>query len=377
MRPLPAPTLDLTAQDSFTFDGGKPQIPWPESGQAALDVQGIGSFGSSGDQKPVPIASVAKVMTAYVILRDHPLKSGAEGPKIKIDQAAEDQSDAGDESTVNVYAGDSISQREALKAVLIASANNVARLLARWDAGSEKAFVEKMNAAAKDLGMTNTTYTDPSGLNNTTVSTAVDQVKLAKAAMKSPAFREVAAMMSYNDYKGVNHGNWNHLVGHNGVVGIKTGTTTSALGNLVFAAKKEVGGETRTIVGAVVRQPDVGGGILDAALDASDELIRAAQDTLQSSTILKKGSVVGYVDDGLGGRTPVVATKDVKAVGWGGLTVKLTFDADELPHAAKAGTKVGTLTVGDGGTSGAVKVPVALRDDLVEPGLSDKLTRLG
>ncbi|CAL9478159.1 D-alanyl-D-alanine carboxypeptidase [Streptomyces sp. enrichment culture] len=377
MRPLPAPTLDLTAQDSFTFEGGKPQIPWPDSGQAALDVQGIGSFGSSGDQKPVPIASVAKVMTAYVILRDHPLKSGAEGPKIKIDQAAEDQSDAGDESTVNVYAGDSISEREALKAVLIASANNVARLLARWDAGSEKAFVEKMNAAAKDLGMTNTTYTDPSGLNNTTVSTAVDQVKLAKEAMKSPAFREVAAMMSYNDYKGVNHGNWNHLVGHNGVVGIKTGTTTSALGNLVFAAKKEVGGETRTIVGAVVRQPDVGGGILDAALDASDELIRAAQDTLQSSTILKKGSVVGYVDDGLGGRTPVVATKDVKAVGWGGLTVKLTFEADEVPHAAKAGTKVGTLTVGDGGTSGAVKVPVALGEDLVEPGLSDKLTRLG
>ncbi|CAM5361231.1 D-alanyl-D-alanine carboxypeptidase [Streptomyces violaceorubidus] len=379
MRPLPAPTLDLTAQDSFTFDGGKPEIPWPSSGQAALDVQGIGSFGSSGDQKPVPIASVAKVMTAYVILRDHSLKSGADGPKIKIDQAAEDQSQAGQESTVNVTAGDSISQREALESILIASANNVARLLARWDAGSEKAFVAKMNAAAKDLGMTNTTYTDPSGLNNTTVSTAVDQVKLAKEAMKEPAFREVAAMMSYDDYKGVNHSNWNHLVGHNDVVGIKTGTTTSALGNLVFAAKKEVGGETRTIVGAVVRQPAGGADntILGAALDSSDKLIRAAQDTLKSSTILKKGSVVGYVDDGLGGRTPVVATQDVKAVGWAGLTVKLTFDADEVPHTAPAGTKVGTLTVGDGGTSGAVKVPVALRDDLAEPGLSAKLTRLG
>ncbi|MFE9706889.1 D-alanyl-D-alanine carboxypeptidase [Streptomyces sp. NPDC005930] len=378
MRPLPAPTLDLTAKDSFTFEGGKPEIPWPSSGQAALDVQGIGTFGSSGDQKPVPIASVAKVMTAYVILRDHPLKSGAEGPKIKIDQAAEEQSEAGDESTVHVYAGDSISQREALKAILIASANNVARLLARWDSGSEKGFVEKMNAAAKDLGMTNTTYTDPSGLNNTTVSTAVDQVKLAKEAMKEPAFREVATMMSYDDYKGANHGNWNQLVGHNDVVGIKTGTTTSALGNLVFAAKKEVGGETRTIVGAVVRQPATADkGILAAALDAGDQLIRAAQGTLKSSTIIEKGSVVGYVDDGLGGRTPVVATQDVKAVGWGGLTVKLTFDADEVPHTAKAGTKVGTLTVGDGGTSGAVKVPVALRDDLAEPGFSDKLTRLG
>nr|WP_185832405.1 D-alanyl-D-alanine carboxypeptidase [Streptomyces sp. WAC 04229] len=379
MRPLPAPTLDLTAEDSFTFEGGKPQIPWPSSGQAALDVQGIGTFGSSGDQKPVPIASVAKVMTAYVILREHPLKSGAEGPKIEIDQAAEDQSQAGQESTVNVFAGDSISQREALESILIASANNVARLLARWDAGSEKAFVEKMNATAEDLGMTNTTYTDPSGLNNTTVSTAVDQVKLAKAAMTEPAFREVAAMMSYDDYKGVNHSNWNHLVGHNDVVGIKTGTTTSALGNLVFAAKKDVDGETRTIVGAVVRQPAGGADntILGAALDSSDKLIRAAQDTLESSTIVKKGSVVGYVDDGLGGRTPVVATQDVKAVGWAGLTVKLTFKADEVPHTAKAGTKVGTLAVGDGGSSGAVKVPVALRDDLAEPGFTDKLTRVG
>ncbi len=379
MRPLPAPTLDLTAEDSFTFEGGKPQIPWPSSGQAALDVQGIGTFGSSGDQKPVPIASVAKVMTAYVILREHPLKSGAEGPKIEIDQAAEDQSQAGQESTVNVFAGDSISQREALESILIASANNVARLLARWDAGSEKAFVEKMNATAEDLGMTNTTYTDPSGLNNTTVSTAVDQVKLAKAAMTEPAFREVAAMMSYDDYKGVNHSNWNHLVGHNDVVGIKTGTTTSALGNLVFAAKKDVDGETRTIVGAVVRQPAGGADntILGAALDSSDKLIRAAQDTLESSTIVKKGSVVGYVDDGLGGRTPVVATQDVKAVGWAGLTVKLTFKADEVPHTAKAGTKVGTLAVGDGGSSGAVKVPVALRDDLAEPGFADKLTRVG
>ncbi|MFV0135285.1 serine hydrolase [Streptomyces sp. HMX87] len=379
MRPLPEPTLDLTAQESFTFEGGMPEIPWPASGQAALDVQGIGTFGSSGEQKPVPIASVAKVMTAYVILREHKLGSGEEGPKIAIDQAAEDQSQAGQESTVNVYAGDSISQREALESILIASANNVARLLARWDAGSEKAFVEKMNATAEELGMTNTTYTDPSGLDNTTVSTAVDQVKLAKAAMKEPAFREVAAMMSYDDYKGVNHSNWNHLVGHNGVVGIKTGTTTSALGNLVFAAKKEVGGETRTIIGAVVRQPAGGkdNTILGAALDSSDKLIRAAQDALESATILKKGDVVGYVDDGLGGRTPVVATQDVKAVGWPGLTVKLTFAADDVPHTAEAGTKVGTLTVGDGGTSGAVKVPVALQKDLVEPALADKLTRIG
>ncbi|MFE7860304.1 D-alanyl-D-alanine carboxypeptidase, partial [Streptomyces sp. NPDC057403] len=377
VRPLPAPTLDLTADESYTFGGGKADIPWPADGEGALDVQGIGSFGSSGAQKPVPIASVAKVMTTYLILRDHPLKG--DGAKIKVDQTAEEQATADGESTVQVKAGDTITQREALEGVLIASANNVARLLARWDAGSEKAFASKMNAAAKDLGMTNTTYTDPSGLQKTTVSTAADQVKLAKAAMKNPSFREIARMMEYTDYKGSKHSNWNRLVGYNGVIGIKTGTTTAAGGNLVFAAVKQVGGETRTIVGAVLGQGPGGSDntILSGALDAGDKLIRAAQGALKSATILKKGDVVGYVDDGLGGRTPVVITKDVSAVGWAGLKVKLSFVTDDLPHSAKAGTKVGTLTVGDGGTSGAVQVPVQLQKDLAEPGFTDKLTRIG
>jgi hypothetical protein len=102
----------------------------------------------------------------------------------------------------------------------------------------------------------------------------------------------------------------------------------------------------------------------------------AAQDAMKSAKILKKGDVVGYVDDQLGGHTPVVVTKDVSAVGWAGLKVKLSFAPDAVPHSAKAGTKVGTLTVGDG-SSGAVKVPVALQKDLAEPALTAKLTRLG
>jgi hypothetical protein len=73
----------------------------------------------------------------------------------------------------------------------------------------------------------------------------------------------------------------------------------------------------------------------------------------------------------------VVATKDVKAAGWAGLKVELDFKADAVPHEAKAGTKVGMLTVGDGGTAGAVQVPVALRTDLAEPAFTDRLTRIG
>ncbi|WP_019547220.1 D-alanyl-D-alanine carboxypeptidase [Streptomyces sulphureus] len=375
VRPLPDASLELTAAETYTFKGDEPSVPWPSEGQAVVDVSGLGSFGTHGEQKPVPIASVAKVMTAYVILRDHPVKKG-KGAVIPVDRKAE--KDAGlsaqNESTVEVKEGDKITQREAIDAIMIASANNVARLLARWDAGSEKAFVKKMNEAAKDLGMKNTTYTDPSGLKVETVSTAEDQVKLGKKVMEDSLFREVVRQPQYTDAKGEVQPNWNKLVPLDGVVGIKTGTTTHAGGNLLFAAEQEVGGTTQLVVGAVLGQYKPS--ILDTVLAESKKLIDTAQDSLESVKVLRKGDTVGYVDDQLGGKTPVVVAKDVEAVGWAGLKVHLDLDAakDGVPHEASAGDRVGELTAGEG--PGQVKVPVVLKEDLTEPGFGSKLTHL-
>ncbi|WP_259471056.1 D-alanyl-D-alanine carboxypeptidase, partial [Streptomyces sp. ZS0098] len=377
VRPLPAPTLALTAEDTYTFDGDQVKLPWPDEGQGWMSGDGIGTMDRFGEQKPVAIGSVAKTMTAYIILRDHPLKPGEEGPKIEVDAKAEEEGgyDKAGESTLNtVKAGDFLTEKQALSAVMIPSANNIARLLARWDAGSEEAFVKKMNDTAKELGMTNTTYTDPSGLKETTVSTAEDQTKLGIAAMRNPAMVAITSAASWTDPSGQYWSNYNELPYTMGAIGIKTGSTTKAGGNLLFAARKKVGGQEVTVVGAILGQHK-GPSILDTVNEVSKPALRAAQDVLTSANILKKGTVVGYVDDGLGGRTPVAVTEDVKAVGWAGLEVELTFAGAELPHTAKAGTKVGTLTVGDG-ENGAVKVPVALKADLVEPGFTDKLTRV-
>ncbi|MFF9626205.1 D-alanyl-D-alanine carboxypeptidase [Streptomyces griseosporeus] len=376
VRPLPAPALVLTGQETYTFDGGKVSLPWSDKGQGWLDVDGVGRMDGFGEQKPVPIGSVAKTMTAYLILRDHPLKVGQEGPKIQIDALAEKEGGYSDdgESTLNtVKAGQFLTEKQALSAIMIPSANNIARLLARWDAGSEAAFVKKMNDAAKELGLTSTTYTDPSGLKETTVSTARDQVKLGREVVKIPALVDITSKASWTDPSGKYHDNYNHLPFRMGAIGIKTGSTTAAGGNLLFASRKEVGGRTVTLVGAVLGQTKPT--ILETANKVSEAALRAAQDALTSAKIVKKGDVVGYVDDQLGGRTPVVVTEDVTAVGWSGLKVKLSFAGGDVPHAAKAGTKVGTLTVGDG-TSGAVKVPVALQKDLAEPGYPQKLTRI-
>ncbi|WP_349239635.1 serine hydrolase [Streptomyces sp. CC208A] len=380
VRPLPAPALTLSAAPTFTFEGGELQMPWPADGQGAVEVEGVGSMGTYGAQKPAPIASVTKTMTAYVILRDHPLKGKQQGPEITVDQKAEDQGKSAHESTAPVKKGQTYTQKELLQLLMIPSANNVARLLARWDAGSEQAFVDKMNAAAKELGMTQSRYTDPSGLLDSTVSTPKDQLKLAKAVMRFDVFREIVDMPNAT-IEGVGYieNNNSRLLLKPGVSGIKTGSSTPAGGNLLWSANTVVDGRTHRILGIVMGAQNAERlyDKLELSLDYSYELIKKAQNDVTSAAVVRKGQVVGYVDDGLGGRTPVVATKEIKAVGWPGLKVELalTDGGKALPHAGKAGDVVGTVSIGEG--EGKVSAPVALQADLVEPGFDKKLTRIG
>ncbi|RST24526.1 D-alanyl-D-alanine carboxypeptidase, partial [Streptomyces sp. WAC04770] len=381
MRPLPEPALKLTAKPTYAFEGGDTKLSWPGQGQSAVMVDGVGSLGSEGAQKSAPIASVAKVMTAYVILKEHPLKGDEQGETITADQKAEDESKNADESVAPLKNGQKLSQRQMLQLLMIPSGNNAARLLARWDAGSEDAFVDKMNDAAKDLGMTDSTYTDPSGLDKATVSTATDQLKLAQAVMKNDVFRTIVDMPEV-EIEGIDGKIYNNntLLLQPGVSGIKTGSSTPAGGNLLWSANTKVDGKVLWIYGAVMGQQAGTGRVYDSlslSLTNSLKLIKDAQQAVTSATVVKKGDVVGYVDNGFGAQTPVVATKDLKAVGWPGLEVelKVTDNGKGIGHEAKAGSEVGMVTVGTG--TGKVTAPVVLQDDLTEPAFGDKLTRIG
>ncbi|MFI1782453.1 serine hydrolase [Streptomyces rubiginosohelvolus] len=381
MRPLPEPSLELTAKPTYTFEGGGTELSWPGQGQSAVMVDGVGSLGSEGAQKPAPIASVAKVMTAYVILQGHPLKGDEEGEKITVDQKAEDESKRPDESTAPLTKGQELTQRQMLQLLMIPSGNNAARLLARWDAGSEDKFIDKMNDAAKDLGMTGSTYTDPSGLEKTTVSTATDQLKLAQAVMRNDVFRKIVDMPEV-EIEGIDGKiyNNNNLLLQPGVSGIKTGSSTPAGGNLLWSANTKVDGKVLWIYGAVMGQQAGTGRVYDSlelSLQNSLKLIRDAQEAATSTTVVKKGDVVGYVDNGFGGQAPVVATKNLKAVGWSGLKVelKVTDNGKGIDQASKAGTEVGSVTVGTG--TGKVTAPVVLQSDLPEAAFGDKMTRIG
>jgi D-alanyl-D-alanine carboxypeptidase (penicillin-binding protein 5/6) len=247
---------------------------WPAYGQAAFIKTGQSQIEAGPNQHPAPIASVAKVMTAYLVLRDHPLRLGQDGPAITLtdaDVADTDRRAAQDESVVAIAAGERLTELQALQALLLPSANNIAAVLARWDAGSSGRFVAGMNATARSLGMTKTRYTDPSGFNDTTVSTAADQVRIVVQAMRLPAFARIVATQSARlPVAGTVH-NTDRLLGQNGFVGVKTGSDRAAGSCFAFQAIRTIHGDRTTITGVVLGQP--GYDPIDAGLAAAEAMV--------------------------------------------------------------------------------------------------------
>jgi D-alanyl-D-alanine carboxypeptidase (penicillin-binding protein 5/6) len=255
-------------------DGAVPSTVWPAHGQAAFIETGQSQVQAGPNQHAAAIASLAKVMTAYLVLRDHPLQLGQDGPTITLtdaDVADTDRRRAQQESVVSIAAGEHLTERQALQALLLPSANNIAAVLARWDAGSADRFVARMNATAPSLGMTHTHYTDPSGYDDGTVSTAADQVRIVDRAMRLPVFASIVATPSATlPVAGTVH-NTNTLLGHNGFVGVKTGSDDAAGGCFAFRAIRWIDGKRTTITGVVLGQ--TGHNKIAAGLAAADAMV--------------------------------------------------------------------------------------------------------
>lgn len=246
---------------------------WPADGQAAYVVD-TGRPRVSPAQRPVPIASLAKVMTALLVLRAAPLPPQSDGFRLTV--TARDVTDlmrrvADDESVVTVERGEVLTERQALAALLLPSANNVAIMLARRVAGSVRGFVAAMNTTAHRLGLQHTRYTDPSGLLSSTVSTAADQLVLARAAMRNPAFAALVRLRSYPVPIGGTVHNTDTLLGAHGFVGIKTGSDDAAGGCFMFRAHRVSHGRAVTITGVVLGQH--GDNLITAGLTAAAQLV--------------------------------------------------------------------------------------------------------
>ena len=374
LRPIPGVAATGTPPASEVIAGTPPAMPWPTRGSAAVGVQSLGFIGSSGNEQPIPAASVAKVMTALVILEDKTLKKGDPGPTITITDAdvqSYNTDFANKESVARVQTGEQITELQLLQGMLIPSANNMSETLARWEAGSIDAFVAKMNTRATALHLTHTKFADTSGANPGTVSTPSDLMSLGMAAMKQEVFAQVVGMGSADLPVAGTVYNVDGVLGQSGIVGIKTGSGLNTGANFLFAATISVDGIPITFFGCVMGQPT-----LDDTFAAAKKLIGAMQSALHVRKVLVKNQTVATYITPWGAQTDLVSSVDVELIEWPGMVLRQRVDARTLvlDKPLPAGTQEGTEHMVLGGYN--LDVPLVTADPMYPPGRFWRLTRL-
>ncbi|WP_262379488.1 D-alanyl-D-alanine carboxypeptidase family protein [Nonomuraea sp. PA05] len=194
------------------------------------------------ETKRVPVASLVKIMTAYVVLREGSLSDTVTITSTDVKYAAKNGA-----ATAGLRKGERFTTRDLLYALMLPSGADAANALARHYGPGKTAFVAKMNRAARELGLADTRYTNADGMPtpaNGGYSTAVDQARLAQAALRSTAFTTVVGTRTHKVAKTAVHRahtwrNLNKLLTRtDGVLGVKTGYTNAAGYCLLFAGER-------------------------------------------------------------------------------------------------------------------------------------------
>jgi D-alanyl-D-alanine carboxypeptidase (penicillin-binding protein 5/6) len=237
----------------------------------------------------VPIASITKLMTVLLTVeRTRP------SDVVTVSARAADVG----ESSANLRAGERLTVRELLEAALIQSANDAADALADYvGEGSEEHFVALMNQRARQLGLRDTHYVRPDGLDATGhVSSAHDVTLLARILMHRPLVRQIVRQQAATISGGRTLHTWNDLLSsYPGIFGVKTGHTSAAGWNEVAAARRGA----VTVYATLLGSPDRG--------ERNDDLAKLLDwgfSRYRSARVVAKGhvyarAVLGY------GREPV------------------------------------------------------------------------
>jgi serine-type D-Ala-D-Ala carboxypeptidase (penicillin-binding protein 5/6) len=374
LRPIPSIAATVSGPTQNVVAGPAPSLPWPGVGSAAVGVSRLGLIAATLEAPPAPAASVAKVMTALVLLADKPLRKGQTGPTLTMtsQDVATYNADAADEqSVVAVAAGEQLSEFAALQALLIPSGNNIAETLARWDAGTVDAFVAKMNQRALDLHLAHTTFADPAGASFQTVSTPTDLLEMGMAAMQQDVFAQIVSLPEATLPVAGTVYNVNYALGQSGIIGIKTGSGLNSGANFLFAAAATIGGLPLTLYGSVMGQPT-----LDAAFTEAEALIAAMKAALSVRKVIAQNDVVGTYKTEWGSHSDLVATQDVILVEWPGMILRQRLDvqAPAVDGPLPSGMPAGKLHVVLGDQQ--VDAPLVTAGALDPPGIVWRLLRI-
>jgi serine-type D-Ala-D-Ala carboxypeptidase (penicillin-binding protein 5/6) len=343
---MQVPLMHPTSKAQFTLrvpGTSQASIAWPTSGSAALIVPSLGVT-LSHNNSLMPIASLTKMMTAYVVLKKLPLTIGETGPCITVsasDVATYEAMIQTDQSNVLVSAGEQLCEFDLLDGLLVHSANNFSVILADMVAGDTASFVALMNQTAASMGFVGTHYVDTSGYDPGSVSTALDQGLLAQRLMKSPLVRSIVNQTSVTLPVAGTVGSYTPYVGIDHVIGVKSGRTLAAGGCDVMAMQFVDGATVHTVYSVVLDQR--GGDLLGPAGDAALALAQSAVAGERNLT-LTRGRVVGRI--GWSKTTAVLVGRSSSFHWWpvqGSLAVSVEFK--RFSSTIHRGERVGWIIV--------------------------------
>ena len=301
----------------------------PHAAAAVLMDAGSGRVLYGRDaREALPIASITKLMTALVALESGraldetvtilPQWTGAEG------------------SSLYLRPGETLTLEDLLYGLLLRSGNDAALAVAGYCAGSEEAFVAQMNRRAGELGMKDTHFTNPSGLDGEShVSSAYDMALLARACLDNETLREIVSTRSSSRAGRVLTNHNKLLWRYEGCIGLKTGYTQRAGRTLVSAAERE----GLTLICVTLNDPD------DWADHAA--LLDWGFDQYRAETVVRAGERVGSVplEGSLLPACPVAAGETLTAALADGEAVEVRAVWKESPLTAPVakGERVGEL----------------------------------
>ncbi|MDQ6422174.1 D-alanyl-D-alanine carboxypeptidase family protein [Paenibacillus sp. LHD-117] len=321
-----------------------------ESGQVLFEVN---------PDQPLPIASMTKLMTEYIVLEE--ISSG----RLTWEQVISVSPEAADtdpsESQIYLAEGDQHSVKDLYIAMAVGSANDATKALASYIGGSLDAFIQKMNETADKLGLKSAVFTSVTGFEDTTVMSAGDMAKLARIILQEhPEFLEYSSIQDYKfrerDEKPMI--NFNYMLGANvnndslrflayeGVDGMKTGFIDAAGYNFTGTVKR---GDLRYI--SVVMDTST----KNTRFHETAKLYNYAFATFEKKTVLPPKSVVETLETvkikkGVQKSVPVVTEKDITFMVQKGVEPEISMTKSELLPESElvapiaAGTKVGTVT---------------------------------
>lgn len=368
-RPLPSATASTLPTNS---DVNTVQLNWPPNTQSALGAINFGELATHGPQSPVPTASLAKIITALTILQKKPLTPGQQGPTLTLtdaDVALYNHYLSEDGAVAKVQAGEQITELQALQAMILVSANNMADTLAIWAFGSLPNYQVYANKLVKQWGLAQTTIgSDASGFLPNTTSTAHDLIALAQRSLRQPIMVNINAISSIDIPVAGTIKNGNQRLGRNGIRVLKGGLTDQAGGCLLFKSTTVVNGQAVILIGALLGAHDLG-----AAVDGATKLAASAKPNFIAQTLVTAGQRFGTVTTPWGESAPLMAQTNVTIVAWKGAAVTPHLELTVINHAMDLGEPIGAVVVNSKGNRASS--PITIGKAIAAPPFAWRLLR--